>query len=388
MKAIIWGADNYNTLGLLRQLSVIDGEVLLLINGKSNNCATKSRYCKKYKITPDYECGLKFLIDSIPQSQDKVFLFPAGDLAAETIDRNKEKLQNHYVLMGTSQQGVLCEVDDKNIMCKLAEESGFHIPKSFKFSIETTLSDIPFPCILKPTKSYGIKEFKTKVIQCKQQLNKFQRLLNPKHEYILQEYIPKQKDVLVYGCRMPDGTIEYAGQYIKDRWSDDGGGSHGLLTAALPQYLQLDAADRMLKRIDYYGLFSLEYGLCDDKAYFYEINLRNDGTSHLFFQAGANLPVAWIQNNMEEKYSVSTHITHDGWNINELYDIINVIRGRISLKQYLRDRREASIFHYFSEDDLTPWKVARRKVWWDIPLRAFLLSFRPQIVYLKSNFKL
>lgn len=388
MRAIIWGPDNYNTLGLLRQLSVIKVSVLLLVNGRNNKCATQSRYCKEYKITSDYKEGLDFLLSDKLNYEEKTFLFPAGDLAAETIDKNRYLLQFNYNLMGTSKSGLLCEVDDKNIMGKLANEVGLLIPKSFRFTSETQVDNIPIPCILKPTKCFGIKEFKTKIIRSNRKLIELQKLLNPKNEYILQELIPKTNDILVYGCRMTDGTVEYAGQYIKDRWSDDGGGSHGFLTSSLPQYLNLNATTKLLEKIDYYGLFSLEYGFCNNKAYFYEVNLRNDGTSHLFYQAGANLPVAWIQNYLGEKYTVSTRITHDGWNINELYDIINVLRGRISINQYKKDKIKASIFHYYSSDDLIPWKIARRKVWWDIPLRAFLLRFRPQIINLKSKLKL
>lgn len=381
---IIWGPDNYNMLGLLRQLSSIK-DVFLLINGRNQKCATKSVYCKRYKCTKDYYAGLEYLIQNFPVSSSRHILIPTGDRAAEIIDDNKSILEPYFILMGTVKQGLLKKFDDKNIMVSVAKKCGFLVPDSYSFSVLSPVVNFPFPCILKPAHSDGIKEFKTKIINNQQELEKFKRLLNPRHTYILQKLIPKTHDILVYGLRRYTGEIILAGQFIKDRWSDDGGGSHGLLTKELPEYLQLKALKVLLERIDYKGLFSVEYGLVDSKAYFYEINLRNDGTSHLFFQAGANLPLCWVNDCWKIKSEHSTMITKDAWNINEIYDIINVIRGRISWSKYKSEKKQATIFHYYSGDDKEPWRIARRRALWDLPFRAFLLKFRPHIIYIKSK---
>lgn len=43
---VIWGADNYNTLGLLRSLSVADFDITLVVTGRKQSVATASKYCK------------------------------------------------------------------------------------------------------------------------------------------------------------------------------------------------------------------------------------------------------------------------------------------------------------------------------------------------------
>lgn len=382
---IIWGPDNYNMLGLLRQLKTVKEDVFLLINGSDHKCATKSIYCSKYKYTKNYDEGLEYLIRNFTVTSEKHILIPTGDRAAEVIDDNKLILEINFILMGTSQQGLLKKIDDKNIMTSLAKECGFNVPRSYKFSVSSSAEKYPFPCILKPIGNDGIKEFKTKIIRTPKDLNKFKKVLNPTHTYILQELIPKVYDILVYGLRRNNGEVILAGQYIKDRWSDDGGGSHGMLTCKLPDYLQLDSLFILLNRIDYTGLFSVEYGLVGKKAYFYEINLRNDGTSHLFYQAGANLPLCWVNDCRKKENKSSVRITEDGWNINEIYDFINVLKGKISWSKYRTDRKEAKIFHYYSDEDKAPWRAAKKRAIWDIFLRAFLLKFRPYIVYMKSK---
>lgn len=383
---IIWGPDNYNALGLLRQLSVTDIPVLFLLNGKVENCATKSIHCKQYVKTADYQSGLRFLLDNfIENDNHKSILIPFGDRAAEVIDKNRDILSTRFHLMGTQKAGLLSKIDNKNEMTVIAESCGFLVPKSVRFNIDSDVTTVPMPCILKPTSNQGIREFKTKIIHDTSDLIKFKQYLNPEYEYILQELIPKTKDILVYGCRINNGEVILAGQFIKDRWSDDGGGSHGLLTKELPDYLSLPSIEKFLKKIDYKGLFSVEYGLVDDKAYFYEFNLRNDGTSHLFYQAGANLPLAWVNDCLGTSISCSTRITTPGWNINEIYDIANVFHRKLSYRQYKKDKSAATIFHYYDKDDIEPWKYASKKAIWELPFRAILLKFRPQIVHLKSK---
>lgn len=384
-KVIIWGADNYNALGLLRQLSVADFEVVFLMNGKSASCATKSKYCKSLIKTASYKEGLDYLLKTA-DSLSKSVLIPTGDRAAEMIDRNKSSLSVGYYLMGTSQAGLLEKIDNKNEMAGLAEQCGFLVPKSVRINSSISPNDISFPCIIKPASDEGISKFKTKIIKSEKALKGFWKYLNPSYDYILQEFIPKTHDILVYGCRLNNGEIKLAGQFIKDRWSDDGGGSHGFLTNELPEYIQQEAIQRFLSKIDYRGLFSVEYGLVGKKAYFYEFNLRNDGTSHLFYQAGANLPLSWVYDCLGINSPCSEIITNPGWNINEIYDIANFFHGRISYKKYKEDRRAASIFHFYSSDDLGPWKYTRRKAIWDLPFRAVLKSFRPQIVWLLNKF--
>lgn len=53
--AVVWGADNYNTLGLLRSLSVANIDITLVVTGRKQGVATASRYCKNYYIAHTLE---------------------------------------------------------------------------------------------------------------------------------------------------------------------------------------------------------------------------------------------------------------------------------------------------------------------------------------------
>lgn len=58
-KVIIWGIDDFNTLGLLRQLSKPEIDLLFLIKGRCAY-ASKSKYCTNYHLTNSLDEGLIF----------------------------------------------------------------------------------------------------------------------------------------------------------------------------------------------------------------------------------------------------------------------------------------------------------------------------------------
>lgn len=389
---VIWGADNYNALGLLRQLGSSDLFLIFANTGSNNRCASVSKYCKKYVEIKVNEYAIDKLVELLPNTPKKGVLIPSGDITAEYVDKNSQKLLSFFHISGTRESGLLTAIDNKVIMNRLASNHGFNVPPFMLYTRNTsTISEeIVFPSIIKPIFSNnGIIEFKYKILRSIEELNRFRTLLNPKNTYILQTYIKKQKDILVYGVRLNNGRLILAGQFIKDRWSDDGGGSHGLLTSELPNGLNVDGIKTFLDEIDYRGLFSVEYGLNNDNYFFYEFNLRNDGTSHLFYQAGANLPLIWVFDCLGiPNNDISPRVNGIHWNINELYDIANVFSGNISLRRYIGDRKNADIFHFYDKDDLRPWKYSRIKALYDVPFRNFLKRTRPYIAYILNKIKI
>ena len=79
---VIWGADNYNTLGLLRSLSVADFDITLVVTGRKQSVATASKYCKKYFIAHSIQKSVEYMVENFPEQNDnnkKAFLFILGN---------------------------------------------------------------------------------------------------------------------------------------------------------------------------------------------------------------------------------------------------------------------------------------------------------------------
>lgn len=378
-KVIIWASDDFNSLGLLRELGEHKVDLFFLIKGK-RGYAAESKYCVNCKETRTYQEGYDFLMDTYKDEEYKPIIITSSDGISVFIDQHKDELEELFIIPGTNEKGLQEKYTDKNTMTELALDLGILCPKSRYCQWNSKIDDVDYPCLIKPShqKPGHYNEFKFKICKSKSELQNTLRCVRHDSEFILQQCIQKKKDLLVYGTRLWNGRTLLAGAFIKDRHTDDGSGSHGLLTANIPSCVDVDKIAAFLERIDYHGLFSFEYGLVDNKAYFFEVNLRNDGTSHYFHQAGANMPLAYVYSCVGLDYShVSTKVNGEHWYIDELFDVENVILRRVSKIQYKKELAQASVFKYYDKNDEAPWKYLKgcrvRKMAQDIILKRFRL---------------
>lgn len=391
-KVIIWGVDDYNVLGLCRQFAKSDFELLFIAYRGNANCATVSKYCTNFVEALTIEDGYNYLMTHCANTEDKAVLINSNDLIAEFIDEHSIELKKYFTITGTTKPGTVKKYDDKGAMGKLAEDIGFLVPQTKICNWNTNISDVKFPCILKPCHQTVGKynEFKFKVCTTPTQLKNTLRFVRHDSEFLLQQYIPKEKDILIYGARMMDGKTCLAGALIRDRFCGTGESSHGVITANIPKCVNTEHIAQFLERIDYYGLFSVEYGMVKDEAYFFEVNLRNDGTSHFFFQAGANIPLAWAYSSLGLDYSkIKTVVDGDSYYMDEIYDIQNVKEGKISKEQWEKEKSDATVFKYYDKEDLAPYeamlKIKNRKLF----MGSFVAKYRLYIVWFldKIGFK-
>lgn len=353
---IIWGNDNYNVLGLLRQLTPFVDEVIFLANYKANGCASKSKYCKNLRVAKTKEKALVFFRNKCGKFKNKAYIITTSDLLAEFVDQHSEELSKNYVLSTTSEQGVLARALNKDYQYKIAQKVGIDVPLSRIFRFDSTIENITYPCLLKPAfKKKGVHHpFKTCVCNNQDELVIAQQRLDKCGTYILQQYIEKEKDLLIYGCRFSKDQVVYAGCFSKSRWSG-GDGSYGKLESAIPENIKLDMINAFLNEIEYYGLFSAEFGVQNGKAWFYEFNLRNDGTSHYFYQASmTNLPLSWVQYHIEGAV-ITPDSNFSATFIDEIGDYDNVRQGLVSKSEWKHQKKEATVYKYYDSSDKLPY---------------------------------
>lgn len=383
-KVIIWSCDNFNTLGLMRELGIYNFDLFFLIKGKAS-FAAYSKYCCDYQETDSLTAGLDYLKANFKVSTDnKNILITSGDDIAVFLDDHRDELKDSFILPVTRKKGNLKKYTDKYNMTVLAEKTGINCPKTYQIKWNSPIPDISFPCVIKPShENVGhYNEFKIKICKNKKQLSKVLSLVRHDSIFVLQEYVPKETDILIYGCRMWDESVVLAGTFYKDRFDGVGSGSHGFLEKEIHKSIDIKKIEELLHEIDYFGLFSIEFGLYKDKAYFYEINLRNDGTSDYFCQAGANLPAAYVFNCAAMDWRTVPHeIKKKSWFIDELFDIENVLIGSISLKQWKEDSKQATINKYYNEEDVEPYNRIKKMRLKILVSDLLLKRFRIYIVY-------
>lgn len=364
-RVVIWGDDHHNALGLLRMLGGRGFDILLIVR-KNKNIATASKYCARFVEISDLEEGLQYLFENYSDKQNKAVLLFTADRYSEIANENLSKLSEYFIVCGPDKESVLIGIDDKYSMSILARECGFNIPRSILLPMDN-IDDIDFfPVILKPCRPVS-KDFKTLVAKNHRELHKAYKKLISGKRYILQQYISKKADCLVYGCRTQQNNTIVAGACVRNRWSDDGCGSFGYITPDLPKGVDESQIASFLSKINFHGLFSVEYAITEGEAYFYEFNLRNDGTSHLFYQAGANIALAYVNSCFNCAINEPVRVQEKKYLINEFWDRFNVNDRIISKLQYENDYNRSSIFFYYDPDDMKPYNIqksltTRRKI--------------------------
>lgn len=299
--AIAIGADHYNTLWIVRSLGVAGFyPIAVIISDHDRSFVGASRYCKECYIENDNEAAISCLMSL--QLQAKAPIIASGDPAAELLDANFDLLSSKYVLHDSEGiGGRIAYWMDKANMLEAASKSGLTIPytKSVDLNKVVELNDVPFPCLIKPEVSASASKNSFRVCNSYEELStSIGEVQQECPNVVLQEFVQKEYEYLVYGVRTMDNEIVLPGGLRKvhlcDSLNNMGMMSYSYITSEIPEQLgNFDGIKMFLKNIDYHGVFSVEFMITEDKAYFLEINLRNDGTVYCTTQAGVNMPALW-----------------------------------------------------------------------------------------------
>ena len=361
-RVLVVGNNHHNTLGLVRSLGrggyvvscyIVDEKI-------QKSFVSKSKYIQDYKLFSSFDSLLNYLFEK----KDEDTLIPiltTNDAAAEFLDSHYDELSKYYVLNNCGhKQGGISYWMNKEIMLSRAKECGLVVP--WGIQLNSSIKDVPnnlqFPCILKPQKSSiaGKENFHI-CYNNKQLVDALNKVSCNSPKVLVQEYIDREYEVLIMGMRSSrDGTIILPGCLHKLRVCQHtkslGMLAYAYTTDLIDNTIDTEAMKRFLESIDYDGIFSLEFMISKGKAYFLEINLRNDGTQFCFEGAGVNLPLLWV------KASKGEDITRYKTRLDKKYCIveINYIKNMdwhnplIALREWKR----ANLFALVDLNDLRP----------------------------------
>ena len=356
---IVFGKDSYNTLGLMRSMGQRGFSIYLILQKSAvPGYCRLSKYATHIKQIREVEEGIDFLLHQYPaQEASKTVVIPTSDLIASVLDEHYGELSSRYIFPNAGGSVRLSTIMDKRLMTEMAAESGLTVPQTLEYVCGDVLPEaIPFPCMVKPAKSIEGSKSEMRVCQNMTELkaataNHFQG-----HKLLLQQYIEKEYDILLLGCRCPNGKVFLSGVFQKERWLLFGNdGTFGKITTNIEHWFDKKNVELFLEKLNYMGPFSIECGVQDGKSYFYEINLRNDGTSHYFDNTGFCVPHAWTKECMGEA------VTYTGegeyYFIDEFGDIMNVVNKNCTFKEWCRNKNMATAFKYKNKTDWKPMLI-------------------------------
>lgn len=356
-RAIIFGANHHNTLGVIRSLGRkgIYPEVLLHSTLPANKCNNlKSRYIKSWHKVDSCEEGVKYLCHTISEGERPVIIC-CSDNAASAIDKRYDELKNHYIIPNCGRQGRMTELMNKEAMSELAVECGLEVPKTILVEQAQLCDDIPFPCITKPLLSIEGNKADIQICHTRDELNS---VLNKSEcpRFQVQKFIDKAFEYQLIGLSLEGGkTVIIPGRsrIITQPICTNTGYLH---------YEHLDgkepivACEKFLQTANYSGLFSMEFMRGKDgKNYFMEINFRNDGNSICVTEAGVNLHYIWYVHSIGAEWKQEAEKE-----IRELYVMpefteLNLwYQGSIRITRFIREMMQADVFMDYAKDDPAP----------------------------------
>lgn len=313
-RVIVVGNNHHNTLGLVRSLGRGGVKVSCYIvdDAIKNSFVAKSKYIHDFKIFKSFDSLLEYMKGQ--DVDDRIPVFTTSDAAAEYLDSRYSELSQNYLLNNCGhKQGGISYWMNKEIMLSKAKECGLVVPSGFHFNTFSDLTTIPedvvFPCIVKPQKSSLAGKDNFRICNSREELGTaISEVSLHCPEVLIQEYIKRDYEVLVMGMRSSNSnTTVIPGCLHKLRVCQHtkslGMFAYAYTTGMVDSAIDVEAMRRFLDAIDYDGIFSMEFMIANGKAYFLEINLRNDGTQFCFEGAGVNLPNLWIKASQGEDIS-------------------------------------------------------------------------------------
>lgn len=357
---IVIGCSDYNTLGCVRCFWTKGVEfTLLLISEKRRNMILKSRAVKKYVVVANEEAAVKWLLEHAKEANDTVLL-PTSDKVESALDLNSETLSLYYRFPHASRQGEVTRMMDKDVQVSLARQAGLNVPQTFYYHRGDMLPDnITYPAIVKQERSTEGRKRKMLVCSNQKELQDAIEHLAETNELLIQKYVKRDYELLLIGCRLTDGRVWMPALFKKERWMLKGGdGSYGIISTQVDKYFHhSNEINRLMEAMDYYGPFSVEFGVEQGKITFYEVNMRNDGTSHYFHPAGIYVPYIYYLDSIGQLKGNDLEVDDsEHFFIDEFGDMRNIGHG-LTLIRWMSDLRKAKAYKYYRKGDNAPFCV-------------------------------
>lgn len=348
---IVLGNDHTNTLGVVQCLGREGYNVVVFMWGTKTGIVNSSRYIKFIYTARDIQECIDLIILKYNKSSYKIPIIPCCDLAALFLEKNSSKLNNIF-LFGYATNYSLLDLSEKENQVKLAKESGFNVPKTWRGEM-SILKELQYPCIIKPLIS--CKGAKSDIRVCKSELD-FLRNIKDLHytsRSIIQQYIEKDFEISILGCALKNGKVIIPCVENKLTLYPKNVGLECLVNLQpLNDFNIITNIESLIHKIGYVGVFSVEmmHSKFDDKFYFTEINLRNDGANALIYKYGVNLPLNHIEDLMDRPLTIFKNYK-PGFYIWDMHHFLSLIHCDINPFKWINDlRKSQGLMCYFSDD--------------------------------------
>lgn len=362
-KVIIIGSDHTNTLGVIRSFGENNiNPYLIALSDTKLMGITKSKYLKKYWICKDNNMVLLTLISEFSNENVKPLVIATSDSMVALLDLNYNKLKDKFIIPNINKmQGEIVKYMDKYQQFLLAQHYKINTAKTIRVNLNKNdyeqNFDI-FPCIIKPLSSF--KGNKNDIVICDNKEN----LKNELEHFKIKNYDSVLVQELLhfdYECDMTgfvyNQEFSITGYVHKERiWPlKRGSFTFGKIEKLKNFNEDIEKIKKLLANLKYFGMFDIEFYICDDKLYLGEINFRNSSSTYLYGKR--YICYYWFLSCINNKCVPSPEIQKDYYVMDEQAEIHNVIDHNITIRQYLNELKAAEILLTNNKLDKRPSKM-------------------------------
>jgi D-aspartate ligase len=366
-KVIVIGENHYNTLGVIRSLGEAGISVYLILISEKEDYVSKSKYIRRvWRINKSDKTIIDILENNFISEEYKPIIIPTSDSIMMAIDNNLNMLRKRYIVPNASDtEGRVAYLMNKRIMNEIAYESGLITPKSWEVMLDNQVILIPdeivYPCIVKPLSSIDGK--KEDIVICQDELEFRYSLSNLKKDYnsvLVQEYLAgsDSRMIEIIGCTTVDGKgiiIPAVIEKVREYPLMAGSTSYALVVKN-SKYVDYKGVYSFLEKLNFAGIFDIEFKYVNGKTYFIEINFRNGAPGYALTKAGINIPYIWCWeasggdiDNMQKEIG-------DKFNLMmEVRDIRHVFNRDLKLTSWIRDLLRTKAFLFVNLKDMRPF---------------------------------
>lgn len=365
---IIGSSNNFNELGLVRSFGVngIKPYGIIICKKKQwkHDWLHLSRYWKKcYRVDSGKE-AIDFLIKHFSDEKEKPCVTTPVDYIVQMIDENYGKLSSRFIFQNiNNKEGEITYYSNKLEQAELTRSLGFDSLSSEIIILNEfdENKQLDFPIILKPAAcGEGSKD---DIVICRNMSDMTTAIdVLKKKNYrriLCQKYLENRIEIIAYGAVSKKfDLVSYTVLKNIRQWPESYGvGSYGALV--LDQHIQefVNKFYHAIMQFGYDGPLDTDIFMDNDTGNIYvsEYNWRPGGRNYTSLGTEVYSIVLWylLYNNIDIlKYKVINKI--GGYTMNDSTDFNHVINGKITLKQWKKEFKNAMAHALIFKGDIIP----------------------------------
>lgn len=360
---VILGNDHSNTLGLIQSLGISGYDVYASVWGLKTGLIRTTKYLNDSRIIEGRdatEC-VKKILQTFTSTNSTIPIICSCDGAALELERHKDDLEDIFVFEYSSGIHSISDLQEKSLQVSLAKKAGFNVPESFAVTRTQEIierQDIIFPCIFKALKSVeGDKGDLTICNNRNELIEKATLTLKKTPRILVQQYIERDYEISILGCALKSGDCIIPCVEDKLTLFPKNVGLECLAKIKPLESIEIiSCIKNLIRTTGYVGLFSVEmmHSKIDDKFYFTEINLRNDGAQSFIRKYGVNLPLIHVCDLLNKPWAIGSTFK-PGYYLWEIHHLYSLLHRDISFKTWINEIFKARGGLVFEWSDLRPF---------------------------------